>query len=171
LFNFGIGGSASGVPALAGGATGSVASGLLILDSSFFNEATQGFIAGSSLQFQMSLTTKTDVGGVPDQFSLAILDSTGSEIPTKGAPIMGSDTILLVNIDSGNPIVQTFSGDTSRNPVAGGSPIPFTVLATPVGTAVPEPGTGPLLITGAILFLGSREALPSQGGCGSLGFL
>src|SRR5260370_28684447 len=50
-FQFGVGGSALGTPVLAGGATGSLASGVTITDSSFFNAFSQQFNPGSLLQF------------------------------------------------------------------------------------------------------------------------
>src|SRR5689334_4536680 len=46
-FLFGSGGCASGTPTLAGGAAGSLASGFTLTDSSFFNEASQGFTPGT----------------------------------------------------------------------------------------------------------------------------
>jgi len=136
-FTFG-GGSAIGSAALTGGITGGLISGVSIVDSSFLNEFTQGFMPGSSLKFQVTSTANVDASGVPDEFSFAILDGIGVEIPTEGLASIGSDVFLDLNIDfSISPSVRWFASDPTRSPAAGGDPIttgPPTVTETMTGT-------------------------------------
>ncbi len=139
-FVFG-GGGVVGLPELTGGAAGSLSSQVSMTDSSFFNEFTQEFTGGSSLSFQLNLTTNVDAQGVPDEFSFAILDNTGVELPTQGLAVVGSDVFLDLNIDSAtNPSIQTFASDIARSPAAGGPPIEIASPTITMGpTAVPEP--------------------------------
>jgi hypothetical protein len=108
------GGAAVGSPTLTGGATGNLTSGLSLTDSSFFNQFIQGFMPGGTLSFQLSLSTNIDSGGTPDQFSFAILDKTGTELPTLAPGFF--DVFVQIDIDSANPLVRTFGTDTSRSP-------------------------------------------------------
>jgi hypothetical protein len=82
-FSF-AGGSASGATSLFGGATGSLAGAVELVDSAFFNAFSQSFIAGSRLTFSVSVSTNVDAGSTPDEFSFAILDARGSALPTIG---------------------------------------------------------------------------------------
>jgi hypothetical protein len=145
-FRFGTG-SASGLPSLAGGTSGSLASTVTITDSAFFNAFTQTFIPGSSLMFHLSLTTNIDAGPTPDQFSMAILDGSGFEIPTQGLGSVGSDVLLLIDINSANPVVQRFAADPSRSPLAGGPAIHFAEPALTT-SAIPEPATWTIMAVG-----------------------
>jgi hypothetical protein len=149
------GGSALGAPALTGGATGSLSSGVSMVDNNFFNEFTQEFVPGTLLSFQATSTTNVDAGGVPDEFSFAILDSTGVEIPTEGLVSTGSDVFLNLNIDSPTtPSIASFASDPARAPAAGGGPIdtgPPDVTVTAVGTGTPEPAT--VFLSGVALAL------------------
>ena len=149
-FDFG-GGSPTGSAALTGGVTGDLSRGVSMIDSSFFNELTQEFAPGSSVSFQLTSTTNVDSGGVPDEFSFAILDGTGVEIPTQGLASVGSDVFLDLIVDSAtSPSVWSFASDPGRSPAAGGGPIttgPPTVTETAAGTPVPEPST--LILLGA----------------------
>lgn len=146
-FSFGAGGGPSGSASLIGGASGDLSSTVTIKDKSFLNDFTQGFTAGSSLSFTLNLTTNVDAGSVPDEFTFAILDSTGSELPTK-SPL---NVFSLVNITS-KLQVQTFGSDPSRPPVAGGSPID-TGAPTATLVNVPEPASFMLLAVGLFLLL------------------
>src|ERR1035441_6203459 len=58
-FNF-DGGSADGVAALVGGASGSLPSGLTLIDSTFFNAAVQGFTAGTFVYFTATFGNNLD---------------------------------------------------------------------------------------------------------------
>jgi hypothetical protein len=93
-----------------------------------------------------------DTGGVPDQFSFAILDSTGSELPTLSI----FDVFLEIDINSSKPPVQTFASDASQSPVAGGPPIDIVApTATPTGVgSIPEPSTSAMMAIGVIGLLG-----------------
>ncbi|MGI8743749.1 MAG: hypothetical protein ACR2NN_14465 [Bryobacteraceae bacterium] len=119
-FTFG-GGSVVVAPTLTGGATGNAATSISLTDSSFFNQFIQEFTPGSKLGFRLALTTNLDIGGAPDQFTLAILDSSGTELPTRSS----SNVFLQIDIDSANPLIQTFATDTSRMPAAGGNAIQY----------------------------------------------
>lgn len=145
-FQFGAGGSAMGAPTVAGGATGSVGGSVILTDSSFLNSFTQQFTPGSRLTFQAQVTTNIDSGPQPDQFSFAILDRTGVELPTTSSFF---DVFATIDIDSTtNPTVRTAASDPTRIPAAGGAPI--TTGPAQV-QAVPEPGTAVLLIVGLLI--------------------
>ena len=136
-FMFGAGGGPV-VPAyLAGGAAGDLGSSIEITDNSFLNEFTQGFTPGDQLQFQLDLTTNVDDGGTPDQFTMAILDSSGSQIPTTSF----FDVFVEIDIDSANPAILTSASDPSQDTVAGGAPIFLDAPAYTYVTSTPEPGT------------------------------
>ncbi len=138
-FTFGVGGSAVGVPTLVNGASGSLGSGITLTDSAFFNSFTQGFTPGSQLRFLLRFTNNLDSGGTPDEFSFAILDRSGFEIPTLNV----ANALLIIDIDSASPAVKTFGTDPSATPVGGGGAInmgPAQVTAT-----VPEPSSMTLL--------------------------
>jgi hypothetical protein len=131
------GGGPAGSPTLNGGANGNLTSGVTLTDNSFFNQFIQSFTPGSALSFRLSLSTNMDSGGTPDQFSFAILDKTGAELPTLAPGFF--DVFVQIDIDSASPIVRTFGTDTSRTPAGGG---PAINIAAPVAaSAVPEPGT------------------------------
>jgi hypothetical protein len=129
------GGSAGAVdPALTtSGASGSFASAVTITDSEFFNAFAQMFTAGTRMTFDFGLTTNVDAGGFPDQFSVALLQSDGTPIPS----VDPSGAVLVVNIDSARPAFQSFATDVTPAPTV-------TIAAT-----VPEPST--LLLLGLAL--------------------
>jgi hypothetical protein len=117
---------------------GDLASAVALTDSAIPILFFQKFNPGNSLQFQLSLTTAVDSGGVPDGFFFAILDNTLSDPPTTAGPFF--DVFAEIDIDSASPAVATFASDTLRSAVAGG---PSLDLGTPlVQTTVPEPGVG-----------------------------
>jgi PEP-CTERM motif len=151
-FQFGSGG-ATGSPLLSGGAAGDLSSSVLLTDSDpFANYFIQTFTPGSALSFQLQLSTNLD-SGTPDTFFFDILDNTLSPIPTMaGAPI---DALALINIDGNVPSLQTFGGDTSRSPVAGGDPINIGAPQFSIAE-VPEPNTLPILGGGLIALAGMR---------------
>ncbi len=106
LSNFQFGGSSAvGNPTtLTGGTTGSLTTGVVITDSSFFNEFIQQFSPGGILSFDLYLIPNLDSGPTPDQFSFAILDNQHLELPTE------SFSIAFLTIDFTSPLsVQTFS--------------------------------------------------------------
>src|SRR5215469_10062806 len=56
-----------------GGASGSAVSSIMLTDSSFFSALVETFIPGSTLSFQVDLTTNVD-SGAPDLFAFSLLD-------------------------------------------------------------------------------------------------
>jgi hypothetical protein len=148
------GGSASGPTTTFGGVAGTIGTSVTMIDSSFFNQFTEGFTPGTSLSFQLKLTTNLDSGGVPDEFSLSILDSSGVEIPTLGP----ANAFLIMDIDSDSPSTFTFASDTSQNPNAGGPPIAIgaPILTTP-SSQVPEPKNWLLVAIGLSGLLNVRK--------------
>jgi len=152
-FTFGTSGSAVGVPSLTNGASGSLGSGILLADSSFFNSFVQGFTPGSALSFLLQFTNNVDPGGTPDEFSFAILDSSGFEIPT----LNFANALMIIDIDSASPVVQTFGTDPSATPFGGGGPID---MGPPT---IPEPNSGILLSSAlALLALVCRCGRPAR---------
>jgi hypothetical protein len=142
-FFFG-GGGPTGTATTLGGVFGALGSSISMTDSSFFNQFIQGLTPGASLSFQLALTTNVDGGGVPDEFSLSILDSSGFEIPTLGP----GNALVIIDLGSDIPTISTYRTNTSQNPNAGGPPID---IAAPQVTPVPEPSTLPLLAIGVLV--------------------
>ncbi len=147
-FSFG-GGAAFGPPSLTGGALGGLAGGITITDSDFLNEFRQAFNAGSLLSFTLSLTTNPDPSGTPDEFSLAILDNHGVELPTNSAAIFGTSVVLLADLTGDQTQLLAFGS-------APGASLTFPApAAAPSNDAVPEPATLMMIIIG--LFAGARR--------------
>jgi hypothetical protein len=143
LSNFQFGGGSAGVcPAACstfGGATGSALSSIVLTDNTFFTAFTEGFTPGSTLSFQVDLTTNVDLGGTPDLFAFSLLDNAGFSIPTLDPT--GADTLLTVNLSSANPSVLAYGSDTSRLTSSGiALSIAAPVIGVPVTSSVPEPG-------------------------------
>jgi hypothetical protein len=118
-----FGGAATGSPTLSGGATGTIASSVVFNNSSAFQELFQTFTPGSTLGFDVSLTTNVE-GGTPDAFVFAILDKNLFNIPTTGL----GDSLLLVNLNSATPTRQTFSGTGAFAGVTVATPEPASLL-------------------------------------------
>jgi hypothetical protein len=139
-FDFG-GGRPLGTAFAFGGATGNLAAGIVLNDTSaFFTELFQQFIPGTSLSFSVSMTT--NVTPTPDAFAFSILDDNLFTIPTTGL----GDALVLVNITSSALTlsnVQTFRG---LNAGAGRNYSNVIAQALPV----PEPATLVLVATGVI---------------------
>jgi hypothetical protein len=132
-FAFGIGGSAGAVDLVnsSGGWSGDL-SGAALTDNAFTNVLGAFFTAGSQLSFVLDLTTNVDGGGTPDQFAFAILDPNG--VPISTTDPTGSNNLLVINLDSATPTVQSYSNQLT--------------------TTVPEPSS--LLLVGtALLALGA----------------
>jgi hypothetical protein len=113
-----------------------------------------GFTPGNALSFRLSLSTNVDSGGTPDEFSFAILDHTGTEIPTLASFF---DVFVQIDIDSTNPVIHTFATDTSRTPEGGSGPINIAApTATPV-SSVPEPTMMLLTLSGLVALFGKAR--------------
>lgn len=87
-----------------GGASGNLSSSVSITDSGFLNEFIQQFDPGSALTFRVSLSVNDVDSPTPDLFSFMILNSTFTPLPTTGL----GNALLLVNIDSSKPLIDTF---------------------------------------------------------------
>jgi hypothetical protein len=130
------GGSALGSPAVFGGATGSLETGVTITDSSFVSIFSEQFVPGLQLSFSLGLTSNDDLGGTPDGFTFFVLDNSGVPLPTL-APV--GDYFLTAGLGSRGPTFSVYGSDPSRAPSVG-DPVsipPPTVSAS----SVPEPGT------------------------------
>lgn len=132
---FGAGGSPNGAPSLVGGAAGDLSSSISLTDSSFFNAFSQTFQPGSLLSFVLTHSTNVEPGPQPDQFSFAILDSSGFEVPYESF----FNAALVLDIDSANPNPLGFATDPNSFPFGGGDPIAMS--APTVTAAIPEPST------------------------------
>jgi hypothetical protein len=132
-FAFGAGGSPSGGGTTTGGASGSLASGVTLNDTDFFNEYFENFTPGSLLSFTIDTTNVADPGGTPDLFTVAILDSFGNELPTTGP----ASEFLDISLAGGaNPQVSTF-GSAPGSELSVGAPT--VELENP--SSVPEPAS------------------------------
>ena len=122
LSNFAFGGgTALGSATLDGGASGDLDSHVVLGEDQFFNAFIQEFMPGTLLSFDVELSTVVDLGPQADQFSFAILDCSGVEIPTMSA----ADALLAIDLDSPHPIINTYAGDASRSPACGAPPLPL----------------------------------------------
>jgi len=155
-FNFG-GGSAVEPPYTAGNASGDLAATppapitLTVDSASFFSYFDQGFTPGSTLSFQVDLTTNP--GSTPDTLSFFLLQSY-----TPGDYYNGTGTtsaIPTTNPSGTNSFFDVFT-DISLNLGPGGTPIAYStpsgdisVSITPAA-AVPEPSTLVLSLTGLL---------------------
>lgn len=147
LSNFAFGGGSAVGPATEiGGSTGDLSTSVVLTDTNFFNYFAEGFTPGATLSFRIDATTNIDAGPIPDAFSFAILDNTGSELPTLGF----ASQFLELDIDSATPSPQVFASDPTQAPVAGGNPLSIAApQVAPVNTnSVPEPSSAALLIAG-----------------------
>jgi hypothetical protein len=119
LSNFALGGGAIVTPAVSsiGGVTVSNSPlSIVLVDSSFFQDVQLTFTPGSTLSFQFDSTSNVDAVA-PDTFTLAILDNTGTEIPTNNPN--GLNSFLEVDLPTvGSGTQVTGSGDLSGSGVA-----------------------------------------------------
>ncbi len=145
-FGFGVGGSAGAVdPRLTtGGVSGDLTTGVTLVDSTFFNVFAATFTAGTLLTFDFGLTTNLE--GTPDQFSMALLQSDGTQIATTDPS--GADSLLTVNIDSAHPAFSAFASDLT--------PAPVVTLSA----SAPEPSSMLLLVAALMVALWSARARP-----------
>jgi hypothetical protein len=150
-FIFG-GGSALGSPIVFGGASGSLEAGVTITDSSFFSFVVEQFAPGLQLSFRLDLTLNDDSGGIPDRFSVSLLDSSGVPLPTL-AP--SGDYFIGADIYSTGPIFDAYGSDLSRAPTVGNAVSIPPPTITPV-SSVPEP-SAIYLLSGAVAMMVFRR--------------
>jgi hypothetical protein len=150
-FDFGVGGSPTGSAATTGGASGDLATSVILTDSDLFNQFIQGFTpsATSPLTFLLTLSGNVEPF-TPDSFSLAIFDSSGVGIPT-------SFLDVFLQIDITAPLtITTYASDASQSPPGCVTCSPMSLAAPilePAGTVVPEPGSLLLLASGLGLLI------------------
>ena len=134
-FAFGAGGSGGAVDAM--NTFGNVTSGLnladgaTMIDDQFTTDFAGFFTAGSQISFSLNLSTNVLAGGIPDNFSIYVVDPNGNPIPTNDPT--GFDSLLSIDIDSTNPTIATYSD----------------AITTTGLVATPEP-SGFLLMGGAL---------------------
>ncbi|SRR5579875_91984 len=158
LTNFAFGGGLpSGVGTATGGASGSLAAGVTLQDTSFFNEYYENFTPGTLLSFTIDTTNVPDAGGTPDLFTVALLDSNGNELPTTGP----ATEFLDVSLAGGtNPQVSTF-GSAPGSTFALAAPIVQSGSPAPV----PEPSSYLGLLTVLLaLGFGGKACRSNRGG-------
>lgn len=140
LNSFSFGGGSAAATVLTGGATGSLAAGFTLADSVFFSGIQQDFTAGSTLSFNVILNSNLpDAGVTPDLFTVAILDSSFSELPTNGV----ANEFISITLD-GKPTIAAFGSKHGA---------PYVIDApsvTPLSGSVPEPSA--LWLAGGALF-------------------
>ncbi len=136
-------GASTGVPTLFGTASGDLSSSASLWadGTNPFNEIFQGFTPGSSLGFNISLSSNP-TGVTPDVLAFAILDSSTFQIPTTD-PLGLS--LAQWDITGTGISVNAFSGTTGSTSVGGFTTFsPITVDYSGVTvtiTAVPEAST------------------------------
>lgn len=82
---------------------------MTLSDSAFLSEFSQGLTYGTTMSFILNLTTNSSMGGIPDEFSFFLEDSTGTPFPTSDPT--GADSLLAVDI-TGSPLdFSVFTSD------------------------------------------------------------
>ncbi len=140
----GTGGAATGSPGLTGGATGSLTSGVTLVDSAPLTDFNQTFTPGDILTFRVVLTTAANAPA-PDNFSFSILDSSGFALPTTDPS--SADTLLSTDITGPSPFINTYASDPGRAFPGGEAGF---LIGPPVVTlqGVPEPASATMLVLG-----------------------
>jgi hypothetical protein len=135
-FNY-FGGGATPGATIFDAATGNIATTVTFNNSGSFQELYQAFTPSAKLGFDVTLTTNIDPV-TPDASVFAILDKTLANLSTTGL----GDSLLLVNLNSAEPIAQTFAGTGA--------------FAAVTVASVPEPEAYALLIIGLLGFVARR---------------
>jgi len=130
-FHGGLPGSAD--PMLTGGASGDLRGSpreISIRDQEFLNEFSQTFHPGSSLTFEVYVTTSRGfstsnyVNLGPDSLSFDIFSTSGDPIPTVGL----LDEMLSLALDPARPEIESFRSDLSRTSLNVPAPVVESVF-------------------------------------------
>lgn len=139
------GGSALGDAVLFGGVSGSLSSGIALVDTSFLSLFNEQFAPGLSLRFLLSISLNDNPGGTPDRLTLSILDSAGVPVPTL-AP--AGDFFLGIDLKSAGPVFDLYGSDPARS-LSNGGPVEMTAPTVSTLNPIPEPSTA--FVCGAAL--------------------
>ena len=124
-----------GTSQLTGGATGSLTPGpATITDSSFFNEFLQNMVLGSSLSFQVDASTNPpDAGSVPDEFSVYLYDSTGTNSLVNTSDSTGANALFEISSDGSWQAYTSTDAVTALVPATASAPEPDSLLLLGMG--------------------------------------
>jgi hypothetical protein len=134
---------------MSGSVTGSLVPGPLTLsDVDFFNEWSQAVTFGTSISFDLSISTNSTPGGIPDSLSVFLLNASRNPFATSDPT--GADSLFTIEINSQSPGASVFSSS-------------FETTTVSQIQAVPEPFGGFLAgFTLLAVLLGRRCALRDQ---------
>jgi len=126
-----------GTASSSGGVTGTLPGTVTIADTEFFNELLQPLTLGSIISFTLALTE--NFAGIPDQFSLFLLDDVGSPLFSTTDPL-GTDALFVVDITGAAfGDFQAFSPTSSPAATISATPVPeptsLLLLATALASA------------------------------------
>jgi hypothetical protein len=145
-----------------GSVIGSLPGTATLTNSSFFNELQQGMTLGSTISFQVDLTTNAPTGGsLPDTFSLFLLDPTATYSLVNTNDPTGSDSLTTVQIDgTKGGGLGVYSGSGPSVPVG---VIAVTPTQAPELDAPPALSALTLFLGGLVVLLGrSSRELPAK---------
>jgi hypothetical protein len=141
-----------GTLTLSGDATGTISPGPGTLDdiNNFFNEFLQQVTFGTTISFNLSLTTNG--APTPDNFAFYLLDS--SQFPIVTSDPTGADSLFSIDITGPGLTPNVYTSADA------------TATVTPAGTAAPEPSTFWLVgisLAGLLPLLKRRKKLAAWG--------
>jgi hypothetical protein len=145
------GGNALGNPFSFGGVTGSLETGVTMTDTSFVNVFGEAFVPGNDLSFTLGLTSNGNANGIPDGFTLFILDSSSVPLPTL-SPV--ANYFLTAALGSNGPVFTAYGSDPSRSPSVG-NPISMSAPTVQLISRQTKTAAGAALL--ALLPTGRRE--------------
>ncbi len=109
-----------------GSVTGTLPGAVTLTTADFFNEYLTGFTFATTISFTVSQTENAPAaGGVPDEFSFYLLDSTGSNSLITTSDPTGADAVFALGSDQSQAVYRSPEVTTTVQTVA----------------TVPEPGT------------------------------
>lgn len=125
---------------------GPPAFGIIAVDANPFNHQTFGFMPASLLSFQLSVTTASDAGGVPDDLKVALFNPDGFALPTTDSVM---SALFDIFIDGNPPRVVTY--DPVPKDPATGTTNPLTSAAKVSPVQAPEPASFGMLTLGLLV--------------------